>query len=110
MPDYFTPPKSVVAVEVGGFHGLGLFPVPPLAHLALPLEVLLEVVPLRTVARRQHAGVQPLWKKQKLLLKIHTAVSREAWATLPESSSRPLPATLAQTRNLAHASLETAEH
>ena len=27
---------------------------------------------------------------------------------LPESSSRPLPATLAQTRNLAHASLETA--
>ena len=37
-----------------------------------------------------------------------TAVLREAWATLPESSSRPLPATLAQTRNLAHASLETA--
>ena len=37
-----------------------------------------------------------------------TAVSREAWATLPESSSQPLPATLAQTRNLAHASLETA--
>ena len=37
-----------------------------------------------------------------------TAVSREAWATLPESSSRPLPATLAQSRNLAHASLETA--
>ena len=28
----------------------------------------------------------------------YTAVSREAWATLPESSSRPLPATLAQTR------------
>ena len=27
---------------------------------------------------------------------------------LPESSSRPLPATLAQSRNLAHASLETA--
>ena len=37
-----------------------------------------------------------------------TAVSREAWATLPESSSRPLPATLAHSRNLAHASLETA--
>ena len=37
-----------------------------------------------------------------------TAVSREAWATLPESSGQPLPATLAQTRNLAHASLETA--
>ena len=37
-----------------------------------------------------------------------TAVSREAWATLPESSSRPLPATLAQSRNLAHASLKTA--
>ena len=36
------------------------------------------------------------------------AVLREAWATLPESSSRPLPATLAQSRNLAHASLETA--
>ena len=33
---------------------------------------------------------------------------REAWATLSESSSRPLPATLAQTRNLAHASFETA--
>ena len=27
---------------------------------------------------------------------------------LPESSSQPLPATLAQSRNLAHASLETA--
>ena len=37
-----------------------------------------------------------------------TAVSREAWATLPESSSRPLLATLAQSCNLAHASLETA--
>ena len=55
-------PNSVVAVEVGGLHGLGLFPVPPLAHLALPLEVLLEVVPLRTVARGQHPRVQPLWK------------------------------------------------
>ena len=39
---------------------------------------------------------------------IYTVVSREAWATLPESSSRPLPATLAQSRNLAHASLEKA--
>ena len=39
---------------------------------------------------------------------MHTAVLREAWATLPESSSRPLPATLAQSRNLAHASLKTA--
>ena len=41
-----------------------------------------------------------------------TAVLREAWATLPESSSWPLPAaaTLAQSRNLAHASLETAVH
>ena len=39
-----------------------------------------------------------------------TAVLREAWATLPESSSRPLPATLAQSRNLAHASLKTAVH
>ena len=38
----------------------------------------------------------------------HTAVLREAWAMLPESSSRPLAATLAQSRNLAHASLETA--
>ena len=37
-----------------------------------------------------------------------TAVLREAWARLPESSSRPLQATLAQSRNLAHASLETA--
>ena len=36
-----------------------------------------------------------------------TAVSREAWATMPESSSRPLLATLAQSRTLAHASLET---
>jgi len=41
---------------------------------------------------------------------LTTAVLREAWATLPESSSRPLPATLAQSRNLAHASLETAVH
>ena len=36
-----------------------------------------------------------------------TAVLREAWATLPESSSRPLLATLAQSRNLAQALLET---
>ena len=35
-------------------------------------------------------------------------VLREAWATLPESSSHSLQATLAQSRNLAHASLETA--
>ena len=42
------------------------------------------------------------------LIVICTAVLREAWTTLPESSSRPLPATLAQSRNLAHASLETA--
>ena len=39
---------------------------------------------------------------------VCTAVSREAWATLRESSSRPLPATLAQSRNLAHASLKSA--
>ena len=38
---------------------------------------------------------------------VLTAVLREAWATLPESNSRPLLATLAQSRNLAHASLET---
>ena len=38
----------------------------------------------------------------------YTAISREALATLPESSSRPLQATLAQSRNLAHASLKTA--
>ena len=40
-------------------------------------------------------------------LRDTTAVLREARATLPESSSRPLPATLAQSRNLAHASLKT---
>ena len=40
--------------------------------------------------------------------KYNTAVLREAWAMLPESSSRPLLATLAQSRNLAHASLKTA--
>ena len=39
---------------------------------------------------------------------ISTAILREAWATLSESSSQPLLATLAQSRNLAHASLETA--
>ena len=39
-----------------------------------------------------------------------TVVLRDAWAKLPDSSSRPLPATLAQSRNLAHASLETAVH
>ena len=38
----------------------------------------------------------------------YTAVLREAWATLPEGISLPLPATLAQTRNLAHSLLETA--
>ena len=50
-----------------------------------------------------------IWNwNQDRILPLCTAVLREAWATLPESSSRPLPATLAQTRNLAHASLETA--
>ena len=48
------------------------------------------------------------WRLEDLRrLRPHTTVLREAWATLPESSSRPLPATLAQSRNLAHASLET---
>ena len=47
---------------------------------------------------------------EKLSVALHTAVLREAWATLPESSSHPLPATLAQSRNLAHASLEPAVH
>ena len=37
-----------------------------------------------------------------------TAVLSEAWTTLPETSSQPLLATLAHSRNLAHASLETA--
>ena len=50
---------------------------------------------------RQWGGV---WEK----LLTFTALLREAWATLPESSSQPLPATPAQSRNLAHASLETA--
>ena len=50
----------------------------------------------------------PVAEKSMVLIKEYTAVLREAWATLPESSSRPLLATLAQSRNLAHASLETA--
>ena len=37
-----------------------------------------------------------------------TAALSEARTTLPESSSRPLPAKTAHSRNLAHASLETA--
>ena len=37
-----------------------------------------------------------------------TAALSEASTTLPESSSRPLPAKMAHSRNLAHASLETA--
>ena len=47
-------------------------------------------------------------RKNGLRDQVCTAVSREAWATLPESSSRLLPATLAPTHNLAHASLKTA--
>ena len=39
---------------------------------------------------------------------LPTAVLSEARTTLPESSSRPLPAKMAHSRNLAHASLETA--
>ena len=46
--------------------------------------------------------------KIKQQMRKSTAVMREAWAMLPESSSWPLPATPAQSRNLAHASLETA--
>ena len=38
----------------------------------------------------------------------HTAALSEAGTTLPESSSRPLLAKTAHSRNLAHASLETA--
>ena len=37
-----------------------------------------------------------------------TAALSEARTMLPESSSRPLPAKMAHSRNLAHASLETA--
>ena len=41
----------------------------------------------------------------------HTAALSEARTTLPESSSRPLPAKrAAHSRNVAHASLETAVH
>ena len=50
----------------------------------------------------------PFGNKVHNLREACTAVLREAWTRLPESSSRPLPAILAQTRNLAHASLETA--
>ena len=39
---------------------------------------------------------------------LNTAALSEARTTLPESSSRPLPAKMAHARNLAHASLETA--
>ena len=39
-----------------------------------------------------------------------TAALSEARTTLPESSCRPLPAKMAHSRNLAHASLETAVH
>ena len=42
------------------------------------------------------------------LLQYCTAVLREAWATLLEGNSGPLPATVATTWNLAHPSLETA--
>ena len=38
----------------------------------------------------------------------HTAALSEARTMLPESSSRPLPAKMAHSRNLAHAPLETA--
>ena len=47
-------------------------------------------------------------RKSREQQQLHTAVLREAWSMLPESSSLPLPAILAQSRNLAHASLETA--
>ena len=47
-------------------------------------------------------------QKETFIQECYTAILIEAWATLPESSSWPLPATMAQTRNLAHASLETA--
>ena len=58
--------------------------------------------PARSTTHHHHTQHQPeggIW---------YTAVLTEAWAMLPESSSQPLPATLAQSRNLAHASLETA--
>ena len=53
------------------------------------------------------AHATPTYPSLRTLDGNTTAVSREAWATLPESSSRPLPATLALSRDLAHASLET---
>ena len=57
-------PKSIVVTVVAGVDRLLLFPLSPLAHLVLPLEVLLKVVPRRHVGRREHSRVQPLWKKQ----------------------------------------------
>ena len=52
----------------------------------------------------------PFWARHlySLALGRCTAALSEARTTLPESSSRPLPAKMAHSRNLAHASLETA--
>ena len=52
-----------------------------------------------------------LWISMKVLRlwrEIYTAALSEARATLPESSSRPLPAKTAHSRNFAYAALETA--
>ena len=78
------------------------------------------MIPARSLSASVHFLAQEKWpdaagRGQRCIRRckptpclVRTAVLREAWATLPESSSQPLPATLAQSRNLAHASLETA--
>ena len=61
-----------------------------------------EGLPLLVIERKRKRG------RVMECREADTAVSREAWTMLPESSSWPLMATLAKSRNLAHASLKTA--
>ena len=60
-------PKSIVVTVVAGVDRLLLFPLSPLAHLALPLEVLLQVVARLHVGRSEHSRVQPLWNHKSRL-------------------------------------------
>ena len=80
-------------------------------HLKFNMELTVSLLPKNRNCRSERAKTAndtTTMARLMLTIGLLTAVLREAWATLPESSSRPLQATLAQSRNLAHASLKTA--
>ena len=80
----------------------------PLPSDHSPLKILIEnnAPPFLFFRPKTEHQTMPIQQCNQILL--NTAALSEARTTLPESSSWPLPANMAHSRNLAHASPETA--